>query len=549
MPGQAVKSECLDFRQLPDQNPLFLSYLYQFDQVDSLYSRAHLTLEDLKQRADLILSSSNQYPRERLVSLLRAFNKKVGASPLTLHNIEKLKSPQTLAVVTGQQVGIFGGPAFSFYKAATAVRLSKILEEEGYCTVPVFWLASDDSDFQEVRSTTFFDERSELLRISCPQSGKDQEQMVGTIPLASSVKSLEVLEKHVVRDDFDQATFENLRDCYTRGRTFREGFAAWISSLFRDYGLILFDPLLAGYKQDLKSSIARAIEGRRAIVEALQTRSASLSEKGFVAQVHVEDSETCLFWLEGEQREKLEYSGGEYRGKGRQALMFHESQLLEKIRESPEHFGPNVLLRPILQDQLFPTVVHVGGPAEVAYFSQVGAISHFWNLQVAVFPRVAMTIVDRKAQRLLKKYDLKVLDVLTSTRYELSRRILERSNSGRILEELEHLNKDLRGKSDALKKMIEPVDGSVAEMLGRAQQKVFYQFEKVQERLVNNYAVRNSHLESHLNYLFSHLYPEGKLQERVINFNQFLFEEGHDFVDRLIEKISPFCTSHQVIYV
>ena len=549
MPGETVKSEWLDFRELPDQNPLFLAYLYHFDQVDSLYSRAHLTLEDLKQRADLILSDSNRYPRERLVSLLLAFNEKMGASPPALHNIEKLKWPQTLAVVTGQQIGLFGGPAFSFYKAATAVRLARILEEEGYRAVPVFWLASDDSDFQEVRSTSFFDERGELLRVSSPRSGKEQEQMVGTIPLAPSVKSLEILEKQVIRDDFDRAAFEMLRDCYTRGHTFREGFAAWLASLFQDYGLILFDPLLTGYKQDLKSSIAAAIEGRRAILEALKVRRASLSEKGFDAQVQVEDSETCLFWLEGERREKLEYSGEEYRSKGRQALMFHESQLLEKLRESPEHFGPNVLLRPILQDHLFPTVVHVGGPAEVAYFSQIGAISHFWNVQVAVFPRVAMTIVDRKAQRLLKTYDLKVVDILTSTRHELSRRILERSNSGRILEEFKHLNKDLRGKSDALKKMIEPVDSSVAEMLERAEQKVFYQFDKVQKRLVDNYAVRNSHLERHLNYLFAHLYPEGKLQERVINFNQFLFEEGQDFVHRLIDEIRPFCASHQVIYM
>ena len=190
------KVECLDYRQLPGQNPLFLKYLHDYPSVSSLYaSPAHLDLECLKESADRVLKNLPAYPREELVHLLSDFNQRVEAGEATFDNIKKLESQRTVAVMTGHQLGFWGGPAFAIYKAVTAVCLARALTEEGYCAVPVFWLASDDSDFQEVCSTTFRDREGDLFSVAYPGPQKNSPQMVGTMSLDAVEDCFRILEE------------------------------------------------------------------------------------------------------------------------------------------------------------------------------------------------------------------------------------------------------------------------------------------------------------------------------------------------------------------
>jgi uncharacterized protein YllA (UPF0747 family) len=192
-------------------------------------------------------------------------------------------------------------------------------------------------------------------------------------------------------------------------------------------------------------------------------------------------------------------------------------------------------------------VAYVGGAAEVAYYAQICAISPFWNKKMAVFPRVGITLVDRKAQRLLKKYGLKVTDVLQRTPQEISRRIVEGKDPEQILGKLESVQEELKSALKSLGSDIVKIDPTVAEMLGGAEKKILYQIEKIQKRFVANHQNQQENFGQHLDYLYSHLFPKGKLQERVLSFNQFMSEEGPDLVERLVDVINPFCPNHQVI--
>jgi uncharacterized protein YllA (UPF0747 family) len=192
-------------------------------------------------------------------------------------------------------------------------------------------------------------------------------------------------------------------------------------------------------------------------------------------------------------------------------------------------------------------VAYVGGAAEVAYYAQICAISPFWNKKMAVFPRVGITLVDRKAQRLLKKYGLKVTDVLQRTPQEISRRIVEGKDPEQILGKLESVQEELKSALKSLGSDIVKIDPTVAEMLGGAEKKILYQIEKIQKRFVANHQNQQENFGQHLDYLYSHLFPKGKLQERVLSFNQFMSEEGPDLVERLLDVIDPFCPNHQVI--
>lgn len=437
----------------------------------------------------------------------------------------------------------------SVYKAATAIKIAQLLQQSGYSAVPVFWLASDDSDFEEVRSTQFFNQDGGPLSVSYPGSAKSADRMVGGLPLGPAQLPLNQVRKEADGGEFRDVILDLLGRTYRSSGTFREAFACWINSIFADYGLVVFDPLLPEYKSGLKAVFSKAVSSRQQIVAALEKRARLMNERGFSVQVHTDESETLLFWIDGEKRYKLEWADGRYRTKSVSLIDLNESEILQAIEERAENFAPNVLLRPILQDHLFPTAVYVAGPAEVSYYSQISAIATIWNLEMAAFPRVGVTVVDRKAQRLLKKYELKPLDIFSSTQFDIIQRIMEKTESQPALAELDRLRSDLEKKLQHIQEEIRTADPTVAEMLSRSERKMLYQLDKVRKRFVMNYRKRSYYLARHLDYLYSHLYPEGRLQERLVNFNHFLFQEGPEFVPRLMSQIAPFCRGHQIFNV
>ena len=546
-----MRIERLDYRQLPGQNPLFLDYLYDCDQVANLYSSGpvHKNLQAFEQRVQAVQEHGFRYPRESLANLLDNFNKRVGSGHLTIANINKLRKPGTVAVVTGQQLGLFGGPALSVYKALTAVRLARMLEAIGYSAVPVFWLPSDDSDFLEARSTAFYRDDGSLLRLGYSGSTPRVASMVGTVELESMDKSLAELQKVYLTLGRGQTMQQMVQSVFAPGTSFREAQGRWLAHLFENQGLILFDALQPGYKAELKNVFQTAVVERSNLVRALGVRQQELKDRGYDVQVPVDSSESFLFWFNQNRRYKLEYRSGEYRSRGSRNLRFCEQELLDRIQSNPEEFGPNVLLRPVLQDHLFPAAAYVGGPSEVSYYSQISAISCFWNLDVCIFPRVGVTVLDRKSQRFLKKYSLDILELLSLGSVQIMHRLAKDGDSKDILDNFDRISTEVMHNLTDLERQIVRADPSLRKMVPKAWRKVCYQLDRVEKRFVSNYRMRDRVASNHLDYLYTRLFPEEKLQERVVNFNQFLMEEGPGFIDCLLEVLDPFCFNHQVIHV
>ena len=228
------------------------------------------------------------------------------------------------------------------------------------------------------------------------------------------------------------------------------------------------------------------------------------------------------------------YQNGEYRTKKRK-LGYSLDELLHRIESNPEGFGPNVLLRPVLQDHLFPTVVYVGGPSEVAYFTQVSAISSLCGVEPSIFPRMGITVVDRKAQRLLKKYGLEAGELMSADPIQAVQSLLNQGETGEVLRTFDSVQQELRSQLASLKSHVNRSDPSMAEMVVRAEQRIIYHIEKLQRRFVANYRQRDEAVGRHLDYLQNRLCPQGRLQERVINFNQFLIQEGPAFINSVME--------------
>ncbi len=537
--------DCLDYRSLPQQNPLFLDFVSRFEPVSPFFNPPPALPEQRARRVEEVLAAP-RFPRPELLSALHDFNRGIGAGEKVFDNLRRLESSDAVAAVSGQQVTLFGGPAYSVYKAATAVFLARLLQAEGANAVPVFWLAADDSDFEEVRSSSFFDTSGPVATIRYPESGNRPEQMVGTVPLGAIGRSLSQLQKISADTAFRPETLDALSRAYRPERTFRQAYGAWLSDLFKDYGLIVFDPLSPEVRTRLADFFAVAIERRETIVGDLLRRNEELKSAGYPPQVWIDESESLLFWVDGKNRFKIKFENGRYQVKGRKSVQFTPRELLELAGSEPGRFGANVLLRPILQDYLFPTAIYVGGPAEVAYFAQLNAIAPHWGPRPTIVPRASFTLVDRKSQRLLAKYGLTVQDTLSGSRALLTEKIMRESQTASLLADFDDLRSELEGRLECLALQLKQEDPPLADMLSKAERKILYQIDKVNRRFVLNHEDRVPHLKNHLNHLLNRLLPTGHLQERVINFNQFLAEEGPEFLDSLIERVNPFCFSHRV---
>ena len=541
-----MKSECIDFRTLPGQNDLFLAYLHDFETVAPFYSPLPFTRDDLDERVAKVLRAQH-LSRHALMPVLRKLNSDFNQHEAVARNLDKLESMDTLAVLTGQQVGLFGGPCYGVYKAASAVQVAAYLESRGYSAVPVFWLASDDSDFEEVRSVQFFDDDGSLAGLRHPDERKHSRQMAGTVPVNSAtlVEFLEKLRGPASLDEIIQL----IEASYGPGSSFRDGFASWLAGLFGRYGLVLFDPLGVGYREHLKDFVRIALHRRDDLVTTVQQRGNDLRKAGFPVQVRVEETETFLFLIDPPNRFKLEFRNGYFEAKGRRSFRFDLSELQHGIEKDEITVGVNVLLRPILQEYLFPTFGSVTGPAEIAYLGQVSSLSSYWDQEIAAIPRAAFTIIDRKAQRLLERYDLQAEEILKLTPLQLAEEILRQGQAAAVLDDFDRLRRNLSARLLQLREKIAAEDSTIPELLDGASRKMHYQIDKVCRRFVLNHFSHEGHREGHLAYLGNHLFPRNALQERVLNFNSFLTTEGHGLVDQVVSKIDPENVSHQLLYL
>ncbi|MFB3902279.1 MAG: bacillithiol biosynthesis cysteine-adding enzyme BshC [Acidobacteriota bacterium] len=544
-----MKAEYLDYRDLPGQNPIFLRYLYDFKSVAEWYPAGPPDPDLLRRRADGILRGGRVYPREALAASLERFNRAVGAGERALENIERLRGASTVAIVTGQQIGLFGGPALAVHKALTVLSLTRQLAEDGVQAIPVFWLASDDSDYDEIAAARLLREDGGLLSVVHPRPSDNGNRMVGTVPVTGASELFERLESELVWGDFRRVALATLRQAYGEGRSLSHAFGAWMANLFRDHGLVLYDAFSAGMKQYLAEAYQLAIRRRDQIVAVLTQRAEQLRQAELTPQVQVTAEETLLFLCQGTRRFKLTSADGRFQAKDEDARALGPEELLALCRRDPEALGPNVLLRPVLQDLLFPTVAYVAGPAETAYFAQISAIAPLWQDSPAVLPRVGITLVDAKAQRLLSKYRIGIKDVLGATPEQTLRRLARDSAAGDLLRKFEGLEADVEKQAGRIGEDLAPMDAGIAQLLKNSEAKMLYQVRKVRDRFIRNYAQHSSDLARHVNFLHNLLYPEQTLQERVINFNHFLILEGPTLIDRILQSIQPFCKEHQILYV
>ena len=534
-----LDSQCLCFADIPGSSRLFLDFLAFAPQTRAFYPTTSFSLDQIADQASEIHLPDER--RERITSVLSRQNREWNSDPETLENIERLRNG-ACAVVSGQQVGLFLGPAFTIYKAITAIRLARELSKRGTNAVPVFWLASEDHDLAEMNHVFVPHGQSGLRRLETSSRGLEGSP-VGSVALGEDVEGLLSELKDLIGES---ETIEFLRDSYRPGETFAGAFAALMTRLFSRHGLILLessDPEIHTIGAPLFQSAAREAE---ALTPALLARNRELESAGYHAQVNVTASSTLLFYLKNGSRTAIHRKNGAFNVDGEH---WTAEELRERIGSNPELFSANVLLRPVLQDYLLPTLTYITGPAETAYFAQAQVVyDHLLGRTTPIWPRFSATLIEARLANWMRKYGLHLRDVLQpkdSFVATLARRTIPADLKEDFDRTREHLDKLLASLLHSLKKL----DPTVAEAGEGAAAKIRYQLEHLEARAAKAHLQRAEIVERHASVLSTALFPEKELQERRLAGIYFAGRYGPELIDRLIEHYRPECRDHQIVFL
>jgi bacillithiol synthase len=508
----------IPFGNLPSMSALFLDYVTDWNRVRHFYSRNY-SLESItafaKERPPLDAAH-----RSKLCAALSEQQKSWGGSTAS---VERL-SAGAVAVITGQQPGLFSGPFYTILKAITVVKLARALEASGIAAVPVFWIAAEDHDHLEIQSTTIIDRESQLQNLAVDLSNA-QSAPVGWLHLSNDVAAtLTKCLASLPESEFQSGVRSILEKSYVPEVSPVDAFARMMTKLFEGTGLIFANPLHPELKNLAAPTLNEAARRNAEIRPAVLSRSRALSQAGYHEQVRVDGNFTGVF---------------AYRGKSRQILRPEELSIDAVL-------SPGALLRPVVQDAIFPTAVFVAGPAEVAYFAQAAAVYETLNRPIPpVMPRISATVVEARVDRALRKYEMEFEDVLRGRDF-LKRKAV---TSLQGVELFDAVRDRIIAELESLRPAVIAVDPTLEGAIETSRQKIVHQVEGIRTKFINAEARRNETLERHLDAMVNSLFPEKKLQERVINVTSFLVRYGVSFISRLQEELSLDSREHQVIEI
>ncbi len=545
-----LRVETLPFERIPHQSRLFLDYLKDPVALRNFYPSAVRFHHELQQRVPQVLAAY-QVDRNQVADALVAMNRRWGAPEETLHNIELLRESDTVAVVSGQQAGLFTGPLFTIYKAVSAVKLAGCLRQRNTKAVPVFWIAAEDHDFIEVSKAEIIGRDCQLKQVEISTDLHREGQPVGRVVLDDSILALidqlfELLPNSEFADDMKAL----VKNAWQPGRGYVDSFATMMTSLLGRYGLIFLDPLDPAMKKIAAPLYSAAARQAPEIATAIEQRSRELENVGYHAQVLATANSFPLFLHDedGARRALVRVENGKYQAKDTRQQYSTEELAALALRE-PQRFSPNVTLRAVVQDYLLPTISYYGGAAEIAYFAQTAEVYRVLERPATpILLRSGLTMVERHTGRVLERYGLTLADFFEGLE-PVTKRVVEEylgANTARSFDDLDHnVNQEL----DRLKRELHAIDPTLGDALETGRKKIQYQLEGLRTRFVRAQMTRDHAAHRQLQRAADQLYPNKDLQERHINITSLLSRHGTYVIEWIYNAINIGSNDHQVVYL
>jgi bacillithiol biosynthesis cysteine-adding enzyme BshC len=533
-------STVLDYGALQQPpSPLFRDYLGRSAGTAPFYDGGRWDIEAVLAAADRAAAASPG-PRQVVAQALASQQAARGAETAAQRALS-LQDQRAVAVVTGQQSVLFGGPLFVLYKALGAMKLAQLLEaRRGAPVVPVFWVATDDHDFAEIRQVAVLDDAGRIRSLRYAPRAEPLGQPAARIVLEDTIRELLGEAAACLPESPHKAgMLELLARCYRPGVTIARAFCELLSALFP--GLVVLDPSDSALKRAMLPVMCREPSPTSRLAAEVAPR---LRAAGYHQQVPVRDGFLNLFWYCEDERRSLFLQDGavEVRGTGRQVP---QAEAIAQLERTPELWSPGVLLRPLAQDRLLPTAAYVGGPAEIAYHAQIGpSYAHFGIARPVLLPRPSLTLLEPAQARALEAEGLGLADLQSDPEALLAdwaraaHPEVERAFAARAA-----VSRELARVEDALGAL----DPTLKAAADSAKGRTLHQIDTLHEKATRALKKRDQSRAERLRRTRDALFPGGSLQERGLGLIGALARHGPGLIEELRARMDVFAAGHQVV--
>jgi bacillithiol synthase len=544
VPGVATTSRIpVDIRRLPWIKPLVVDYAFDHVRVAPFFAgdpRDPLAWREA-------IARTRSYPRERdaIADIIAAQQHHRGAPAEATAATARLRSPETVAVVTGQQAGLFGGPLFTLLKALTAVQLAERLKSEhSVPAVAIFWIDAEDHDWDEVKSCGVLDASLSRRTVAAGDPPGAHVEPVARLRLDGTIDAaIHELTVALPQTDFTESLLASIRAAYVPGAGMVDAFGRWIESLLGARGLVVFDSSDPAAKPFAAPVFAREIERAGRTARLAADAGATLEAQGYTAQVTPQPETVALFHLNG-GRQAVRIQGDAFQVG--ESIVARDA-LLEHVRRTPADFSPNVLLRPIVQDTLFPTVCYVAGPNELAYLGQLrGVYDNFDVPMPLMYQRATATLLDSNAVRFLTRHDISV-EQLQAQDESLLNQLLAAQLPPDVEAAMQDVNHLLHDRMEQLATSVSQIDPTLEGAARSAFSRMQDDLKKLNAKIIHAAKRKDETLRRQFHHAQAQAFPGGEPQERSVGFLSFLNKYGPPFVDRLLEELTTDIGIHWVI--
>lgn len=543
-PASTLIRDAIDLRRFPWIRPLVAAYSSDFNSVSGLFSGNPADPAAWSQAITRVQQSSRD--RAALARVLASQLERRGAPAHARAAATRLADKETVAIVTGQQAGLFGGPLYTLLKAVTAIRLArKVSARHGIAAIPVFWVEAEDHDWEEVRTARVLDSELALHEISLDTLEGAGERPVASLVLDDGIgDALGTLEQVLPPTEFTSDLLARLRTHYRPGQRMGTAFAAWLDDLLGRYGLVVFEaadpaakPLVAGLFTKELNEPCRTTHYAKATGDTMR-------KLGHEPQVEPGDDSVALFYMGTGNRVSIKRRDDGY-ALGDTVRPLAEVQ--QEAADHPERFSPNVLLRPVVQDRLFPTICYVAGPSELAYQAQLGAIYKDFGVEMPLlYPRANATLLDAAAVRFLEKYQLPLESLQPHDESGLNRLLQSQLPPG-LEDGFVSTADEVRARVDALKAAIAAVDPTLTGAADTTIERMQDTLKHLHAKVISASKRKDETLRRQFTRTQALAFPEGHPQERIVDLAFFLNRYGQALCDRLIEGLPLDMGKHYVV--
>jgi bacillithiol biosynthesis cysteine-adding enzyme BshC len=503
----------IDTRHLPGLNKLAVDYVWDYGRLERFYAGNPETPQAWRDAVARVRAHAR--PRDGVTAVIEAQQRRRGAPPAAVAAGASLRDPQTVAVVTGQQAGLFGGPLFTLLKALTAIRLAeRVRVEHQVPAVAVFWVDAEDHDWQEVRAAHVLDAETTVRTVTLADLEGCHTEPVGRLQLDASVEvAIAELEGLLPPSASTADVMAALRRAYRPGVSMADAFARFLEDLLGPRGLIVYDASDPAAKPFVADLFAREVELAGGTSTRAAAAGAALEALGYHAQVAAQADGLALFSLSG-GRQGIKVAGDTCTVGDREEPA---SALRDRARQHPDAFGPNVLLRPLVQDTLFPTVCYVAGPSELAYLGQLREVYAAFGVPMPlIYQRATATLLDSNATRFLTRHDLPLWALRAqdeSVLNELLAAALPPSVEASLQDAAQAIDARMAVLAAEVPQIDATLEGATRSALGRMQDDL----KKLQGKIIQAAKRKDETLRRQFKHAQALAFPCGAPQERVVS--------------------------------